>query len=114
MPGKGDVIALDQVDLEVYDDEIFGLLGPNATGKTTLIKILCTLLLPTEGQALIKVLNVVKRASQIRRIINLVSGGETPCFGILSVKEILWFFSQLYGLPRDFAKDRISILVDQL
>src|SRR5437870_12824131 len=76
MPGKGDVVALDQVDLEVYDDEIFGLLGPNGAGKTTLIKILCTLLLPTEGQALIKGLDVVKRASQIRRIIHLVSGGK--------------------------------------
>src|SRR5256885_11069854 len=114
IPGKGDVVALDQVDLEVHDDEIFGLLGPNGAGKTTLIKILCTLLLPTEGQALIKGLDVVKRASQIRRIINLVSGGETPGYGILSVKENLWFFSQLYGLPRDFAKDRIAKLVDQL
>ena len=114
IPGKGEVVALDQVDLEVHDNEIFGLLGPNGAGKTTLIKILCTLLLPTGGQALIKGLDVVKQASQIRRLINLVSGGETPGYGILSVRENLWFFSQLYGLPRDFAKDRISKLVDQL
>ncbi len=66
------------------------------------------------GEALIKGLDVVKQAPQIRRLINLVSGGETPGYGILSVKENLWFFSQLYGLPRDFAKDRISKLVDQL
>jgi ABC-2 type transport system ATP-binding protein len=114
IPGKGDVVALDQVDLEVYDDEIFGLLGPNGAGKTTLIKILCTLLLPTQGEALIKGLDVVRQAQQIRRMINLVSGGETPGYGILSVKENLWFFSQLYGLPRDFAKDRITKLVDEL
>ena len=114
IPGKGDVVALDQVDLEVYDDEIFGLLGPNGAGKTTLIKILSTLLLPTGGEARIKGLDVVKQASQIRRMINLVSGGETPGYGILSVRENLWFFSQLYGLPRDFARDRITKLVDQL
>ena len=114
IPGKGDVVALDQVDLEVYDDEIFGLLGPNGAGKTTLIKILCTLLLPTSGEARIKGLDVAKQAPQIRRLINLVSGGETPGYGILSVKENLWFFSQLYGLPRDFARDRIAKLVDQL
>jgi len=114
IPGKGDVVALDTVDLEVRDDEIFGLLGPNGAGKTTLIKILCTLLLPTQGTALIKGLDVVKQAPQIRRLINLVSGGETPGYGILSVKENLWFFSQLYGLQRDFAKDRITKLVDQL
>ena len=114
IPGKGDVIALDQVDLQVNDDEIFGLLGPNGAGKTTLIKILCTLLLPTQGTALIKGLDVAKQASDVRRLINLVSGGETPGYGILSVRENLWFFSQLYGLPRDFARDRISKLVDQL
>ena len=114
IPGKGDVVALDQVNLEVFDDEIFGLLGPNGAGKTTLIKILCTLLLPTQGEARIKGLDVVKQAPQIRRLINLVSGGDTPGYGILSVKENLWFFSQLYGLPRDFAKDRIAKLVDQL
>jgi len=50
IPSKGDVVALDQVELEVYDDEIFGLPGPNGAGKTTPIKILCTLVLPTEGQ----------------------------------------------------------------
>jgi len=114
IPGKGAVVALDGVDLQVHDDEIFGLLGPNGAGKTTLIKILCTLLLPTDGQAYIKGLDVVKQASQIRRLINLVSGGETPGYGILSVKENLWFFSQLYGLSRDFAKDRVSKLMDQL
>ncbi len=114
VPGKGAVVALDGVDLQVHDDEIFGLLGPNGAGKTTLIKILCTLLLPTEGQAFVKGLDVVKQSSQIRRLINLVSGGETPGYGILTVKENLWFFSQLYGLPRDFAKDRVSKLIDQL
>src|SRR5438445_13165858 len=100
--------------MEFNDYEIFVLLGPNGAGKTTLIKILCTLLLPTEGQALIKGLDVVERASQIRRIINLVSGGETPGYGVLSVKENLWFFSHLYRRPRDFAEYGIWELVDQV
>ncbi len=108
------MVALDGVDLEVKEGETFGLLGPNGAGKTTLIKILCTLLLPTEGEAFIKGMHVVKNAPQIRRLINLVSGGETPGYGILSVKENLWFFSQLYGLPRDQAKDRLKKLIEQL
>ena len=112
--GAAPVVALDGVDLQVNEGEIFGLLGPNGAGKTTLIKILCTLLLPTEGQAYVKGLEAVKNAAQIRRIINLVSGGETPGYGILSVKENLWFFSQLYGLPRDFARDRVQKLIAQL
>ncbi len=113
-PEAGSVVALDGVDLEIKEGETFGLLGPNGAGKTTLIKILCTLLLPTEGEAFIKGMDVVKNASQIRRVINLVSGGETPGYGILSVKENLWFFSQLYGLPRDNARDRVKKLIEQL
>lgn len=106
--------ALDGVDLQVSEGEIFGLLGPNGAGKTTLIKILCTLLLPTEGQAFVKGLEAVKNAAQIRKIINLVSGGETPGYGILTVNENLWFFSQLYGLSRDQARDRVRKLAGQL
>src|SRR5947209_9847709 len=114
IPGAGDVVALDGVDLAIEEGEIFGLLGPNGAGKTTMIKILATLLLPTSGEAYVKGLEVSKNASKVRKVINLVSGGETPGYGILSVKENLWFFSQLYGLTRDFAKDRIAKLVDQM
>ncbi len=108
------VVALDGVDLQVNKGEIFGLLGPNGAGKTTLIKILCTLLLPTAGEAYVNGLEALKNASSIRRIINLVSGGETPGYGILSVRENLWFFSQLYGLTRDTAKNRVQSLIAQL
>ena len=114
IPGSGDVVALDGVDLAIEDGEIFGLLGPNGAGKTTMIKILATLLLPTSGEAYVKGLEVSKNASKVRKVINLVSGGETPGYGILSVKENLWFFSQLYGLSRQAANDRIKGLVTQL
>ena len=114
IPGAGDVVALDSVDLAIEDGEIFGLLGPNGAGKTTMIKILATLLLPTSGEAYVKGLEVSRNASKVRKVINLVSGGETPGYGILSVKENLWFFSQLYGLSRQAANDRIKGLVTQL
>lgn len=114
VPGAGDVVALDGVDLSIEEGEIFGLLGPNGAGKTTMIKILATLLLPTSGEAYVKGLEVSKNASKVRKIINLVSGGETPGYGILSVKENLWFFSQLYGLSRQGANERINSLVAQL
>ena len=114
IPGAGDVVALDNVDLAIEDGEIFGLLGPNGAGKTTMIKILATLLLPTSGEAYVKGLEVSRNASKVCKVINLVSGGETPGYGILSVKENLWFFSQLYGLSRQAANDRIKGLVTQL
>ncbi|MCU0477562.1 MAG: ATP-binding cassette domain-containing protein [Chloroflexi bacterium] len=92
------VVALDGVDLEVPAGELFGLLGPNGAGKTTLIKILTTLLLPTSGTARVAGFDVVTEAARIRRVMNMVSGGEQSGYGILLVREQLWMFSQFYGL----------------
>jgi ABC-2 type transport system ATP-binding protein len=102
------VKALDGVSITIEEGEIFGLLGPNGAGKTTLIKILSTLLLPTSGEAYVGGFDVVKESNRVRRIISLVSGGETPGYGILTARENLWFFSQLYGLSSSFAKEEIN------
>ncbi|GIU71556.1 MAG: ABC transporter [Candidatus Nitrosocaldaceae archaeon] len=101
--------ALDNVNLTIKEGEIFGLLGANGAGKTTLVKILSTLLLPTDGKAYVHGYDVVEEADKVRRVINLVSGGETPGYGILTVRENLWFFSQIYGIHN--AKDKIDILL---
>jgi ABC-2 type transport system ATP-binding protein len=90
--------ALDGINLEVYQGELFGLLGPNGAGKTTLIKILTTLLAPSGGTCYVDGFDVVKQANEVRRRINMVSGGETSGYGILTVKENLWMFSQFYGV----------------
>ena len=108
------VKALDNVSVSIGDGEIFGLLGPNGAGKTTFIKILTTLLLPTSGEAYVGGFNVAKDSSKVRKIISLVSGGETPGYGILSASENLWFFSQLYGLSSSSAKEEIKRLMTDL
>jgi ABC-2 type transport system ATP-binding protein len=107
-----DVVALDGIDLEVAPGEFFGLLGPNGAGKTTLIKILTTLLLPTGGQASIFGFDVVNRTKQIRRIMNMVAGGEQSGYGILEVREQLWMFSQFYGLPARDGWRRVDELIE--
>lgn len=107
------IIALDSVNLEVREGEVFGLLGPNGAGKTTLIKILSTLLLPTAGRGFVGGYDVVEEAPKVRKIINLVSGGETPGYGSITTRENLWFFSQLYGLPGDEARKKIVSLIDE-
>ena len=108
------IFALNKVDLSINYGEILGLLGANGAGKTTFVKVLATLLLPSEGKASVYGFDVVKQAKQVRRIINLVSGGETPGYGILTVKENLWFFSQLYGLSNNLAKERVKQLIHDM
>jgi len=105
-------VALEGVDLEVNRGEIFGLLGPNGAGKTTLIKILSTLLSPTSGRAVVGGFDVTSDPYSVRRIINMVSGGEHSGYGILTVRENLWLFSQLYGIPNKIAFERIDRLMD--
>ena len=102
---SGQLVALNNVTLEVCADELFGLLGSNGAGKTTLIKILTTLLAPTSGSALVDGLNVVTEADKVRPRINMVCGGETSGYGILTVRENLWLFSQLYGVKHKEAFD---------
>ncbi len=102
------LVALKDVNLEVYQGELFGLLGPNGAGKTTLIKILTTLLAPSSGTCYVDGLDVVKQAQEVRRRISMVSGGETSGYGILTVRENLWMFSQFYGVSWKDANARIA------
>ncbi|MCJ7422719.1 ABC transporter ATP-binding protein [Candidatus Bathyarchaeota archaeon] len=108
------VVALDKVTISIEEGEIFGLLGPNGAGKTTLIKILTTLLLPTSGEAYVGGFNVANESNEVRKVISLVSGGETPGYGILTSRENLWFFSQLHGLSSSAAKEKINRLFKDL
>ena len=106
------VTALAGVDLEVMPGEYFGLLGPNGAGKTTLIKILTTLLIPTSGEARVAGFDVVSETAKIRRVINMVSGGEQSGYGLLTTREQLWMFSQFYGLPQREGYRRVDELIE--
>jgi ABC-2 type transport system ATP-binding protein len=103
--------ALRDVGLEVPEGELFGLLGPNGAGKTTLIKILCTLLLPSSGRASVAGHDVVVEPMKVKEAINMVTGGEWSGYGILTVRENLWMFSQLYGIDSKEAHERIDQLI---
>lgn len=107
-----ELIALKHVTLQVQRGELFGLLGPNGAGKTTLIKILTTLLAPSHGQALVAGYDVAREPHNVRPRINMVSGGESSGYGLLTVRENLWMFSQFYGLPSKEAYRRIDQLLE--
>jgi len=106
------LIALDDINLSVKPGELFGLLGPNGAGKTTLIKILTTLLSPSSGSAFVSGLDVDKEPEKVRQVINMVSGGESSGYGLLTVRENLWMFAQFYGIPSDEANTRIKKLLE--
>ena len=107
-----DVTALAGVDLHVEPGVFFGLLGPNGAGKTTLIKIMTTLLLPTTGTARVFGFDVATDAKKIRRIMNMVAGGEQSGYGILTVREQLWMFTQFYGLGQKQGWKRVDELIE--
>ncbi len=111
-PSSAELVALDGVTLEIHPGELFGLLGPNGAGKTTLIKILATLLAPTRGAARVDGLDVVTEAAAVRARINMVSGGESCGYGLLTVRENLWLFAQIYGVPTAEANRRIDAMLD--
>jgi ABC-2 type transport system ATP-binding protein len=107
-----ELVALKDVNIQVSRSELFGLLGPNGAGKTTLIKVLTTLLAPTSGRACVAGFDVTKVPHEIRARINMVSGGESSGYGLLTVRENLWMFSQFYGIPSREANRRIKELLE--
>ena len=106
------LVALQDVEIEIRHGELFGLLGPNGAGKTTLIKILTTLLAPSTGRAWVAGYDVIQEASKVRPRINMVSGGESSGYGLLTVRENLWMFAQFYGLSSSVANQRITELLE--
>ncbi|MCL6621143.1 MAG: ABC transporter ATP-binding protein [Syntrophobacterales bacterium] len=99
------------VDLEVPRGGIFGILGPNAAGKTTLISILATLLLPDAGRVEVLGLDAVHQAQLLRRRINLASAGAQFLW-CLTVEENLAFCGRLYGLGGRHLKRRVAELLE--
>ena len=92
--------ALEDVDLEVRQGELFGLLGENGAGKTTLIRILSTTLLPTAGRASVAGHDVVHEPMAVRRMIGLVSGDERSFYWRLTGRQNLVIVGELSGMRR--------------
>lgn len=102
-----ELVAVDHIDLEINEGEIFGLLGPNGAGKTTLISMLATLSPPTEGTALVNGFDIKKDPGNVRKSIGMVF--QTPSSDdILTGRENLYLHSLLYGIPQGLRRQRID------
>jgi ABC-2 type transport system ATP-binding protein len=103
--------ALNALDLKIYRGEIFGLLGPNGSGKTTTIKLLLGLLFPTEGDAFV----FGEPAAQVRK--NELIGylpEESYLYKFLNAEETLDFYGRLFNMPADTRRDRSQKLIEMV
>ena len=103
--------ALGGVSFEVASGEVMGFLGPNGAGKSTLIRILCGLLRPSSGRALVAGIDVAKDPERVRKRIGYMSQ-KFSLYNDLSVIENLRFFGGIYGVPRQDMEARLRFAVD--
>ena len=103
--------VLNNVNLEIYDNEIFGLLGPNGAGKTTLIHILATLIKPTSGSAIVNGYDIIKKPSKVRSSVGIVFQAPSSD-DMLTAYENLKIHSLLYGVSADVREKRISEVLE--
>ena len=103
--------AVNSVSFEVQPGEIFGFLGPNGSGKTTIIKTLCGLLKPTSGSAEVFGMDSLKQAESVRRQVGYMSQNFS-LYDDLTVRENLNFYAGIYGLSNGEKKARIAEVVE--
>lgn len=106
----GNLTAVNEVNLQVKEGEIFGFLGPNGAGKTTTISMLTTLMKPTSGSAMVAGYDIVKDASYVRSAIGVVPQSFS-LFPELTAEENLAYIGKLYGMKDSVIKERtVSLL----
>ena len=109
----GKVKALDDVTFTVGKGEVFGLIGPDGAGKTTMFRILCTLLRPDEGTASVDGFDTVRQMADIRRRVGYMPG-RFSLYQDLTVRENLEFFATLFGTTVDEGYDSIRAIYSQI
>ncbi|MBQ7455255.1 MAG: ABC transporter ATP-binding protein [Clostridia bacterium] len=109
----GELTAVDALNLTVKQGELFALLGVNGAGKTTLIRMLCGLLAPTSGDALVCGHSVVRETARVKSVIG-VSPQETAVGPFLTVRENLLLMAGLHGLSRAESRERAQEMLRRL
>jgi sodium transport system ATP-binding protein len=111
--GGGPIKALDGVSFQVHPGEIFGLIGPNGAGKTTVLRILSTVLKPSQGTARIAGFDVVSQPDEVRQRVGFVSA-STLIYDRMSAWELVEFFGRLAGLEGQKLRERMNEVFELL
>ncbi|HTG54549.1 MAG TPA: ABC transporter ATP-binding protein [Gemmatimonadaceae bacterium] len=109
----GELVAVESLDLTIHRGEVFGLLGPNGSGKTTTIRMLCGLLVPTSGDASVVGFDIRTQSEDLRRNIGYMSQ-RYGLYDELTVYENIRFYASVYGLRGDAREARIQALMEDL
>jgi len=109
----GEIEAVRGIDLTVRSGETFGFLGPNGAGKSTTIGMLCTLVRPTAGSALVAGHDVVRERDAVRRSIGLVFQ-DTTLDGYLTAEQNMRLHAELYGMPRAAVTERLQQVMEMV
>jgi ABC-2 type transport system ATP-binding protein len=107
----GDFVAVDSISLEAAKGEIFGFLGPNGAGKSTTIRMLCGLLRPTSGKALVAGLDVATQSEEVRQHIGYMSQ-KFSLYNDLTVRENLNFFAGMYSVKKSEFQARLDWAIE--
>jgi ABC-2 type transport system ATP-binding protein len=106
----GEIKAVDELDLEIYEGETFGLLGPNGAGKTTTVRLLNCIIKPTSGTATVNGYDILKEETDVKRVTGLLA--ESPgLYEKLSAYEFLEFMGALYDVSGNILPERIADLL---
>ena len=106
----GDITAVDNLTLEVKKNTIFGLVGPDGAGKTTTMRMLCSLLTPDKGTAKIGGYDILTDSNEIKNHIGYMPQ-KFSLYGDLTVLENLEFYSEVYQVPKNESKEKIDYLL---
>ncbi|MFP6657596.1 MAG: ATP-binding cassette domain-containing protein [Pirellulales bacterium] len=109
----GKHVALDGINFEAYEGQIFGLLGPNGAGKTTALRIISTVLQPTSGTATVNGYDVVTQSAEVRHQIGFVSA-STAVYDRMTAWEMVEYFGRLYGITEDVLFPHMEKIFDRL
>lgn len=110
---RGDVCAVNGVSFSCRPGEVYGLLGANGAGKTTALRILATILAPTEGTAVVAGFDVAKDPQSVRARVGFLSAA-TALYGRLSAREMVEYFGRLHGLDETTLRLRIDQIFTRL